>query len=59
MQFASASCFQEEIDMMYLALVAFGFLVGWMVRDTNRVHAEQDQYNAFYHAEYTCPVVSD
>lgn len=45
--------------MLYLALVAFGFLVGWMVRDLNRTNAEQDQYNAFYHAEYSHPVVTD
>ena len=45
--------------MLYLALVAFACLMGWMVCDLNRVHAEQDQYNAFYHAEYTYPVVTD
>ena len=49
----------RRMYMLYLALIAFGFLVGWMVREQSLTNQEKDQYNAFYHAEYAHPVVTD
>lgn len=39
--------------MMYVALIAFVGLVGWMLREQGREQSEKESLEEFYRAEYT------
>lgn len=44
--------------MLYIALITFVFLVGWMVREQIHETRERDEMNNFYRSEYHRPFLT-